>query len=150
MNNTEFEIRPIEQGDREEFLAMSRDFYASEAVLHPVPEEHHLRAFEELMKSGVYARCYMLSLNEETAGYALLSLTYSREAGGLTVWIEELYLKERFRGRGAAKMFFSWLEGEIPAARYRLETEEENHRAKKLYRSLGYFPLEYEQFIKGC
>ena len=147
--SAEFEIRKIETADREAFLAMSRDFYASDAVLHNIPFEYHERTFAELMRSEDYARCYMLKQGDNIAGYALLSLSYSREAGGLCIWIEELYILPEYQGRGAAHIFFKWLEENCPAARYRLETEHDNLRAKKLYKSLGYYPLEYEQFIKG-
>lgn len=145
----DFKIRKIENKDKEAFFAMSRDFYASDAVLHDIPEEYHERAFAELTRSEDYARGYLLEFDGKTAGYALLSLSYSREAGGLCVWIEELYVLPEYQGRGAAHAFFGWLEENIPAARYRLETEHDNLRAKKLYKSLGYYPLEYEQFIKG-
>lgn len=144
-----FEIRKIEAGDKDAFLRMSGAFYASEAVLHSVPAEYHERAFGELMRSETYARGYILSFDGDLAGYGLLSLSYSREAGGLCLWIEELYILPEFQGRGGAHFFFDWLEKNIPAARYRLETEPDNHRAKKLYESLGYMPLGYEQFIKG-
>lgn len=144
-----FEIRKIGAEDKEAFLAMSEAFYSSEAVLHPVPTEYHERAFGELIHSETYARGYILSFDGTLAGYGLLSLSYSREAGGICLWIEELYILPEFQGRGGAHFFFDWLEKNIPAARYRLETEPDNHRAKKLYKSLGYVPLEYQQFIKG-
>ena len=144
-----FSIRKIAPEDRDLFLSMSEEFYASDAVLHKVPTQHHQSCFEELMRSEDYARAYMLLWDGLEAGYALLSLSYSREAGGMCLWIEELYLRPEYQGRGGAHFFFDWLEQIMPAARYRLETEPENFRAKKLYRSLGYAPLDYEQFIKG-
>ena len=147
--SNDFKIRKIEAKDKEAFLAMSRDFYASDAVLHNISEEYHESCFAELMRSTDYARAYILECAGKTAGYALLSLSYSREAGGLCLWIEELYVLPQYQGRGAAHVFFKWLEENIPAARYRLETEPDNHKAKKLYKSLGYYPLDYEQFIKG-
>ena len=147
--SSDFIIRKIENKDKEAFLSMSREFYASSAVLHDIPEKYHESCFAELMRSEDYARAYILEYAGKTAGYALLSLSYSREAGGLCTWIEELYVLPQFQGKGAAHIFFKWLEENIPAARYRLETEHDNSRAKKLYRSLGYYPLEYEQFIKG-
>ena len=146
--SSDFIIRKIENKDKEAFLSMSREFYASSAVLHDIPEKYHESCFAELMRSEDYARAYILEYAGKTAGYALLSLSYSREAGGLCTWIEELYVLPQFQGKGAAHIFFKWLEENIPAARYRLETEHDNSRAKKLYRSLGYYPLEYEQFIK--
>ncbi|MBQ3211335.1 MAG: GNAT family N-acetyltransferase [Oscillospiraceae bacterium] len=147
--SSDFKIRKIENKDKEAFLSMSREFYASSAVLHDIPEKYHESCFAELMRSEDYARAYILECAGKTAGYALLSLSYSREAGGLCTWIEELYVLPQFQGKGAAHIFFKWLEENIPAARYRLETEHDNSRAKKLYKSLGYSPLEYEQFIKG-
>jgi len=147
--SAEFKIRKIRPEDKEAFLSMSRDFYTSEAVLHNIPDEFHERCFAELMRSGDYARGYILECTGKLAGYALLSLSYSREAGGICTWIEELYVLPEYQGKGAAHIFFNWLEENCPAARYRLETEHDNARAKKLYTSLGYYPLEYEQFIKG-
>lgn len=144
-----FEIRKISVCDEALFLAMSAEFYASDAVLHDVPAEYHRRCFDELMRSEDYARGFMLLHDGLEAGYALLSISYSREAGGRCVWIEELYLRPEYRGQGGAHFFFDWLEEHIPAARYRLETEPDNYAAKKLYCSLGYVPLDYEQLIKG-
>ena len=50
---------------------------------------------------------------------------------------------------GLGKAFFKYMEENYPAARYRLEIEPENLRAKKLYSSLGYKELPYAQMIKG-
>lgn len=144
-----FTVRKISAGDKALFLGMSEEFYASGAVLHNIPQEYHQRCFDELMRSETYARGYILLCDGLEAGYALLSLSYSREAGGLCLWVEELYFRPQYRSRGGAHFFFGWLEENFPAARYRLETEPDNLAAKKLYRSLGYAPLDYEQFIKG-
>ena len=142
-------FRRIAAGDREEFLAMSREFYTSEAVLHPIPDDHHARAFDELMRSDAYLVCYVMELAGQAVGYALLTKTYSREAGGLNVWVDELYLRPGYRGLGAGSAFFAFLEQAHPAARYRLETEPENERAQSLYRRMGYRDLPYLQMVKG-
>ena len=123
-------FRRIAAGDREEFLAMSREFYTSEAVLHPIPDDHHARAFDELMRSDAYLVCYVMELAGQAVGYALLTKTYSREAGGLNVWVDELYLRPGYRGLGAGSAFFAFLEQAHPAARYRLETEPETSAPK--------------------
>ena len=146
---TEFQIRPVQEQDRAVFLSLCRRFYNSPAVLHPIPEAYHARSFEELMRDGPYLRGYLLLQRDTAAGYALLSLSYSAEAGGMVVWIEELYLEPAYQGLGAAHCFFQWLEKNIPAARYRLEVEADNLRAKKLYGTLGFRKLGYEQMIKG-
>ena len=48
-------IRKLTPCDREIFLSLSREFYTSDAVLHPIPEDYHTAAFEEMMRSDVYA-----------------------------------------------------------------------------------------------
>ncbi len=140
-------IRRIRPQDRALFLEMSEEFYRSPAVLHPVPREYHTRTFEELMRSRERIECYILCDDDVPAGYALLQNTFSREGGGLTVWIDEIYIRAPFRGRGLGKEFFAFAET-LGASRLRLEVEPENVRAIALYRALGYRPLPYAQFVK--
>ena len=35
MSNFDFKVRKIREDDKAEFMAMSRDFYSSDAVLYP-------------------------------------------------------------------------------------------------------------------
>jgi ribosomal protein S18 acetylase RimI-like enzyme len=62
--------------------------------------------------------------------------------------IEEIYLKESCRGKGFGRQFFRWLFQEYPQVkRFRLEVTKANAGAAKLYASLGFVPLEYNQMI---
>ena len=142
-------IRKICAADRERYLQMAHDFYHSEAVLHPVPQAHLERSFDEMLRSEDYMLGLIFESEGRTAGYALLCKTWSQEAGGMTVWIDELFVLPEYRGRGLGKALFAALEDWAPAARYRLEIEPDNHRAEKLYRSLGFEPLGYAQLLKG-
>ncbi len=141
-------IRKISQKDKVEFLDMSKAFYSSEAVLHNINNSFHERAFDELMRSETYLNCYFIEIENSVVGYALLNKTYSREAGGLVVWVEELYIKPLYQGKGIGGSFFHWLEANVPARRYRLEIEPENHRAAALYKRKGYQPLPYVQMVR--
>ena len=141
-------IRKITPADRDIYLAMAWEFYHSEAVLHAVPDENYVRTFDEMMRSDAYMIGLIFEWEEQVAGYALLCKTYSQEAGGMAVWIDELYLRPEFRNRGMGKAFFAELENLVPAARYRLETEPDNLRAEKLYKSMGFEELGYKQLVK--
>ena len=141
-------IRRITKNDREIYLQMAWEFYHSEAVLHPVPDDNYPRAFDEMMRSDAYMIGLIFEIEDQIAGYALLCKTYSQEAGGMAVWIDELYVRPEFRGRGTGKAFFAELEKIVPAARYRLEIEPDNARAEKLYRSMGFDVLGYRQMVK--
>ena len=142
-------IRPIALGDKEIYLRLAREFYATNAVLIHVGEEHLLSTFNELMRSDEYAICYLFELDGETAGYSLLAKTYSQEAGGLVLWIEEIYVSPEFRGCGIGKEFFAFLLQNKPrdVKRLRLEVERDNEGAVRLYRSFGFDFLGYDQMI---
>ena len=146
-------IRKLRREDRESYLELARAFYQSEAVLHPVPELHLERTFEEAAGGSPYVECLLFEQDTQITGFALLALTWSQEAGGKVVWVEELYVLPEFRGQGIGKAFFGWLEQNYPdASRFRLEIEPDNHKAEALYRQMGFDFLDYRQMVaeKGC
>ena len=82
-------------------------------------------------------------------GVQTCALPICNEAGGLTVWLEELYFMENARGKGYGSEVFAWLEQEYAhAKRFRLEATYSNKRAIALYERLGYEELHYFQMIK--
>ncbi len=143
-------IRPIEAKDRAVFLELCREFYASEAVAHPIPLQYHEDTFTELLRSGDYIRCYLFETEGSAVGYALTAQTYSPEAGGIVVWIEELYLRPACRGQGLGTEFFRTLPTLVPpeTARLRLEVEPDNADAIRLYERMGYTALPYGQMVR--
>ena len=105
-------IRPVTSADRAVLRGMLAEFYDTDAVLHPLPASYHDAALDELFRPDSLQRACLLEQDGETAGYGLLSLKYSHEAGGLELWVEELYVRPAFRsgassphpaGNGAGK-----------------------------------------------
>jgi GNAT superfamily N-acetyltransferase len=70
--------------------------------LHPVPDTHFEATFSELMASDTYAECFFFEEDNKPVGYALLAKTFSQEAGGLTLWIEELFVLPEYRSCSCA------------------------------------------------
>ncbi len=138
------------ENDKELYITMAEEFYNSDAVLHPIPRDHFEKTANEALRSDEYAEIYLLEYEGETAGYGLTARTFSQEAGGQVLWIEELYIRKEFRSKGLGREFFSSLEdknrGEI--VRLRLEVEADNTRAISLYERLGYEVLDYVQMVK--
>lgn len=143
-------FRPIEEKDKEIYLSMTRKFYDSDAVLSPVPTENFEKTFALLMKGSPYADAFVFEEEGSVVGYALLARTWSQEAGGEAIWIEEIYLEPAARGKGYGSAFFRFLETKYAphAKRFRLEVEEENEGAVALYRRMGFEFFPYDQMKK--
>ena len=145
-------IRKMRSEDKKTYMEMAREFYHSDAVLHPVPDTYFERTADEALRSDVYAEIFLFECENEAAGYGLIAKTYSQEAGGMVWWIEEVYVREAFRSKGIGREFFAYHDKVKGSAvtRMRLEVEEDNTRAVALYKKLGYKPLEYAQMIKDA
>ncbi len=143
-------IRPIVLSDKDAFISMADKFYHSSAVDHAIPIKHHEDTFNELMKSNPYIFAYMLEYDGSTVGYALFMQTYSNEAGGMLLWLDEVYILEDYRGKGLGKALFKFIDENLSSkyARIRLELTPVNKKAEKLYSNMGFEPLEYLQMIK--
>ncbi len=142
-------IRKINENDKDIFVRLAREFYSSDAVSHRIPPEYHIRTFDELMRSDTYAQCYIFEYNNEVAGYALTAKTFSQEAGGMVVWIEEIYVVPHMRCKGIGKEFFRYIYSDIDKSvtRLRLEICPDNKRAALLYKNAGFENMEYLQMV---
>ena len=142
-------IRSIRAEDRAFFCDAVRTFYQSPAVCHAIPPHHAERTFDQLVQGTPYADCLIAQTDDgKPVGYCLLGLTWSNEAGGLCVWLEELMVEDALRGQGVGQQLIAAVRAAYPdAARFRLEVTDENPRAAALYRTLGFENLPYRQMI---
>lgn len=140
-------FREITPGDRELYYRYVDIFYHSDAVEAPVPRKNYEVTFNELVRSSDYLKCYIFEDGGKPCGFALLSKTFSQEAGGVSVTIEEIYIDEEYRGRGMATGFFEYLKRIKGIARLRIEVEDSNEGAKRLYERMGFKLLPYLQMV---
>ncbi len=140
-------IRRITQDDKELYLRYADLFYNSDVVNAPVPKENYEITFNEFMRSDEYVWCYIFEVDNKPCGFAMMSRTFSQEAGGVSVTIEEIYIEEEYRNRGLGTQFFEYIKANVPAARYRIEVESYNEKAKRLYERMGFEELPYIQMV---
>ena len=143
-------IRKFVPEDREDYIRFSTEFYNSSAVDKPVPREHFEQGFDDMMRSDVYVQGYMLVCDGNNVGYCVTMKTYSVEAGGITIWIDELFVLEEYRSKGLGRELFKYIEenGDKKLRRIRLEVELENGRAISLYKKMGFEPAPYDGMWK--
>jgi GNAT superfamily N-acetyltransferase len=142
-------IRDAVPSDKSAFLSMVGEFYSSSAVMKPIDPQNFEATFAAAMDKSPFIRILIVEDDRQPIGYALISLTYSNEAGGMVVLIEEVQIDKAFRGGGHGSKLFSFLEQEYPhARRFRLEVDAKNTKAIDLYIRLGYKVFDYVQMVK--
>ena len=141
-------IRLMTLQDKLSVMEMMRVFYASPAVLSNGSEEIFTNDIENCVNDSPYLEGYIFEDAEEIQGYAMVAKSFSTEFGKPCIWIEDLYIKEAYRGMGIGSMFFDFIQEKYTDAIFRLEVEEENERAIKVYEKNGFSILPYMEMKK--
>ncbi len=55
---------------------------------------------KSLLRNESLATPYFINMGEERVGYVILTRYHSVEKGGLTIYIDELYVEDRYRKKG--------------------------------------------------
>ena len=143
MNALPCAIRPMKAADARAVMEMMREFYASPAVFTNGSEEIFSADIAACVGDSPYLEGYVFEDEAGLCGYAMLAKSFSTEFGKPCVWIEDLYVKETCRGRGLGGAFFDFLDRNYPDHLLRLEAEEENAGALRLYKRRGFTELPY-------
>ena len=141
-------IRGMEEKDRSRVLEMMRVFYASPAVLSNGSQEIFEADINACLGDSPYLEGYIFENAEEIQGYAMVAKSFSTEFGKPCIWIEDLYVKNEYRGLGIGSHFLGYIESKYPDSIFRLEVEEENDRAVRVYRKCGYEEIPYMEMKK--
>ena len=143
------ELRKMTAEDKPYVLDMMRKFYRSDAVMTNGSEEIFVNDIEECISDSPFLEGFVFSdENGEIKGYAMIAHSYSTEFGRRCICIEDIYLEEEMRGRGAASEFFDHLRTRYPDSVNRLEVETENERAIASYRRNGFEEIPYHGMIR--
>ena len=141
-------IRMMTAQDAPAVLEMMRVFYASPAVLSNGSEEIFQNDVAECVSGSPYLEGYVFEENGQLQGYAMVAKSFSTEFGKRCIWIEDLYVKPQFRGCGLGGAFLQHIQSLYPSALFRLEAEQENDGAVRLYEKMGFEVLPYLELKK--
>ena len=141
-------IRNMQEKDRENIIEMMRTFYSSDAVLSNGSDEIFKADFDNCISENPYIEGYVFENSQDIQGYAMVAKSFSTEFGKSCIWIEDLYIKEAYRGLGIGSMFLNYIEDKYPNSVFRLEVEAENERAVSVYNKCGYEVIPYMEMKK--
>lgn len=141
-------IRKIKEEDRAGVMEMMRVFYASPCVLSNGSDEIFKADIDACLAGCAYTEGYVFECNSALCGYAMLAKSYSTEYGKPCIWIEDLYVVPAHRGSGIGSRFLNYVAQTYPDALLRLEVEEENLPAIRVYQKQGFTFLPYREMKK--
>ena len=137
-------IRKMQRADKPAILRMMRTFYDSPAVSHTAPDAVLIRDIDDALSELPYIEGFTIGDAGRIIGYALVSVGYTTEYGGICIWLEDLYLQPEFRRSGIAGELFAFIEAYYPdAVRFKLEVESENASAVRCYEKYGFGTSPY-------
>jgi ribosomal protein S18 acetylase RimI-like enzyme len=125
--------------DADELIVLMREFYAVEHLAFD--EEAARDALRQILSEERFGVVALIRVDGETAGYLVVTFGFSLEFHGRDAFIDELYLRETFRGCGIGRAGIEFAAGVCRAqgiAALHLEVERENTRAQNLYRRAGF------------
>ena len=141
-------IRKMQPQDKPVIMEMMRVFYASPAVHTDGSEEIFAADIDQCVGDSPYAEGYVLEAEGAIAGYVMVAKSYSTEFGKPCIWIEDIYLRDAYRGQGLGTRFLEYVTAQYTDCIFRLEVEEENKRAIRTYEKCGFSVLPYMEMKK--
>jgi GNAT superfamily N-acetyltransferase len=143
-----YAIRTMRQQDKPQILTMMREFYASPAVLSNGSEEIFSNDIDNCVGDNPFIEGFVLEDSNGIQGYAMVAKSYSTEFGKTCVWIEDLYVTENHRGLGLGTSLLQFITDHYTDCIFRLEVEQENLRAIRVYEKCGFSVLPYLEMKK--
>jgi len=107
---------------------------------------------KSLFRNEVLATPYFIKQGQEKIGYVILTRYHSVEKGGVTIYIDELYVEERFRRRGVGKTILDEvvkIAQKEKAKAIWANTEHNNPGAQQFFKSAGFRQNRYLNFERA-
>lgn len=137
----ELEFRQYRPEDFEDLCEMVLGLYTKDGIrtTHMTNEKVAL-SVKNLMKSGSNGQIHIFTKSGERIGYCIINQFWSNEFSGQILYVDELFVKPKFRNSGVGSQFFKFLQAnpENDSVAFMLETVNENEKAIGFYRKLGF------------
>ena len=143
-----FIVRGILEKDRDALLFLMREFYSSPAVFTNGSEKIFNTDIDNCISDNPYVEGFVFLVSEEIVGYSMIAKSYSTEFGRPCIWLEDIYVTEKFRSLGIGASFIEYISKRFPDSLLRLEVEEENDAAVRLYKRCGFDVIPYMEMKK--
>ena len=141
-------IRKMTATDKPIIMEMMREFYNSPAVFTNGSEEIFSLDIDACTSDNPFLDGYVIDSENQILAYAMVAKSFSTEFGKPCVWIEDIFVKDLYRGQGLGADLLNFITAEYTDCIFRLEVEKENEQAVKLYKKSGFTFLPYLEMKK--
>lgn len=109
------------------------------------------KTIRTLLKEKDKGTIFVFEIGKEIIGYAILINFWSNEYGGNIVYIDELFIRKEWRGKGIATHFIQYLTKKKinNAVALFLEVTPQNKKAEELYKRLGFEVHKNKRMVKN-
>jgi GNAT superfamily N-acetyltransferase len=131
--------RVVEIADLTLLLKLVQEFHETEKLAFD--EEVDRDVLEKFLADSSLGQVWLIEQADEAIGYIILTLGYSLEYRGLDAFIDEFYLRSKYRGRGIGTQTLAFVEDAcrvLGIQALHLEVDFENPDAQRLYHRVGY------------
>ena len=131
--------RPAGPADVPTLVALMTEFYAEADF--PLPAAPATRAFAALLAAPQLGAVWLGEAGGAPGGYAVLTLAFSMEYGGLRGFVDDLYVRPEARGRGVAAALLGAVReacGELGVRSLHVEVGPDNATARRVYTRAGF------------
>jgi GNAT superfamily N-acetyltransferase len=135
---TTVNVRPATSSDIGVLVDLMGEFYAESGF--PLDRAWAARSFAALMADPARGVVWLILSDGQPAGHVVMSVRFAMEFGGLSAYIDDLFVREAHRRKGAAR---AGLEALVEECRRRdckslhVEVDPHNVAANALYRQFG-------------
>jgi GNAT superfamily N-acetyltransferase len=119
-------------------VSLMREFYGEAS--YALDEDWAAASFSALLGDPSRGMAWIVKVDGEPAGHAVLTLRHSMEFGGLDAFVDDLFVRAKHRRRGLGRALLSALFDECSrrgVLAVHVETGADNVAARALYGSFG-------------
>ncbi len=147
----EITLKPVDESHLDLLLPMVRTYHEFEHVDRS-DEQRRLALKPLLAANQSLGRLWLIECGGNIAGYIAVCFGYSIEFGGRDAFVDEFFIKEKFRGRGIGTQVLALVKqraAELDVLALHLEVAETNERARRLYTKAG-FEFRQRLHLMSC
>lgn len=145
----EITFKSADAGHVDLLVEFMREFY--EFDRHAFDDGVARTALREILGDDSFGRVWLIEVDGSAVGYVVLTLGFSLLYHGRDAFIDEIYVRESYRGRGVGRRSLQFVEGvcrELGVRALHLEVGRTNANAQAVYRRAGFVDHDSQLMTK--